>query len=266
MPKVKVNDVNLYYEVQGKGEPLILISGFSCDHLFWQNVIADLTRDYQVITIDNRGAGQSDCPDDPYTIDIMADDIAELCNHLQYQKIHVIGVSMGGVIAMALAAKYPELVRTAVISNSPIKIDFKFKLVAAAHLIALESKVNSEIVIYSSLAWSFSSKFLDRPDIVDNLVEMRKTNPYPISAVGYRAQLNALTTADTTVWLPKINTPCLIIGSDQDIIVNESETQEIANAIKNSEYYCFKDTGHVPHIERPKVFTKLVLEFIAKYE
>jgi pimeloyl-ACP methyl ester carboxylesterase len=94
MPKITVNDITMYYETHGEGEPLILISGFGADHLMWDEVVSRLKNNYKVIVFDNRGAGQTDVPQKPYTIAEMSDDTAQLCHQLHIKKAHFIGNSI----------------------------------------------------------------------------------------------------------------------------------------------------------------------------
>src|SRR5262245_16101500 len=98
MPKIDVGNINLYYESYGAGEPLVCIAGFSVDHLAWQSIVELFAKNYNVIIFDNRGAGQSDCPDIPYSIDMLADDTIELCKALDITRARFIGSSMGGMI------------------------------------------------------------------------------------------------------------------------------------------------------------------------
>lgn len=82
MPKIKINDINLYYEQQGQGQPVVFISGYSVDHLCWVDIPLAFSTDYQAVVLDNRGSGQSDRPDFPYSIDLLAEDVVALCKAL----------------------------------------------------------------------------------------------------------------------------------------------------------------------------------------
>ena len=110
MPKIISNNISLYYHIRGKGHPLILISGANGDHqsVWPQSVVDTLAGHFQVIQFDNRGVGQSDQPDIPYSIEMMADDVSGLMQALQIEKAHLAGYSMGGQIAAKFAEKYPE--------------------------------------------------------------------------------------------------------------------------------------------------------------
>src|SRR5512146_1889888 len=109
MPTAKVNDITMYYEIQGEGEPLVLIAGLRLDIAEYNGIDSWLAQKYQVVAFDNRGAGRTDKPDIPYSIEMMADDIAGLLYALGVKQAHIIGISMGGRIALALALQHPEL-------------------------------------------------------------------------------------------------------------------------------------------------------------
>ncbi len=107
MPIAKVGDINLYYEVHGKGEPLVLVIGYTSDGSQWGHIMDKLAEVYRVIVLDNRGAGRSDKPKIPYTAEMMAGDIAGLLDVLGIGAASVFGFSMGGMIAQEFALNYP---------------------------------------------------------------------------------------------------------------------------------------------------------------
>ena len=111
MPKVKVGDINIYYEIHGEGEPLVLIMGYGGNSGQWFRQIPGLTKEYRVIVFDNRGTGRSDKPDISYTMETMAGDVAGLLDAIDIPAAHVYGVSMGGMIAQHVALNYPEKVK-----------------------------------------------------------------------------------------------------------------------------------------------------------
>lgn len=265
MPKLKVNDINLYYESYGKGEPIIFVAGYTADHLTWQNLIDSYANEYQMIVFDNRGCGQSDSPDMPYTVDMMANDVIGLAQQLELNSFHVVGNSMGGAIVQTLAHKYPEFIRTAIISNSFTTIDIKFEITAKAWLQMIKDNVPVKLLAEQSFAWVFSSAFLTQPGQFERLTELTLANPYPMTEVGLRNQLNALITFHSETWVSKIRNPPLIIGTDEDIITSEKATRQLANLIPNAQYALIKNAGHLPHIEHPEEFNQLVKGFIKKH-
>ena len=121
MPEKKIGDLNIYYEVHGEGEPLVLIPGLSNDISEYEGIIGRLSTKYMVVAADNRGAGRTDKPDMPYSIEMMSDDTAGLLSALGIKEAHIVGVSMGGRIAAALALRHPEQVRSLILVSTALK-------------------------------------------------------------------------------------------------------------------------------------------------
>ena len=116
MPHADVAGRRLHYLRRGEGEPLLLIMGMSGNHLHWREpFLSELERDHDVIAFDNRGTGHSDREEEPFSIADMAEDAAGLLEALGIDRAHVVGVSMGGMIAQELASRHPERVRTLVL-------------------------------------------------------------------------------------------------------------------------------------------------------
>jgi len=115
MPTTNANGINLYYEVYGQGEPLLLIMGLSLNSKSWFRTLPALSEHYQVIIFDNRGVGLSDKPNTPYSIELMAEDARAVLDAAGVETAHVYGISMGGMIAQKLAIKYPERIRSLIL-------------------------------------------------------------------------------------------------------------------------------------------------------
>jgi 3-oxoadipate enol-lactonase len=122
MPTVLVNGIHLYYEVHGQGEPLVIIGGLSIDISEYPLMIKDLASDFQVIAFDNRGAGRTDKPDSPYSIEMMADDTEGLLTSLGISQAHVLGFSMGGRIAIDFTLKHPEQVKSLILVSTGARV------------------------------------------------------------------------------------------------------------------------------------------------
>src|SRR5579871_570460 len=118
MPTISVNDIDMYYEVHGEGEPLVLIAGTNSDHTLYRGITPQLAAKYQVIVFDNRGVGQTSKPDIPYSIEMMADDTAGLLDALGITGAHMLGTSMGGRIAVALALRHPRHVKSLILVST----------------------------------------------------------------------------------------------------------------------------------------------------
>ncbi|MCJ7772464.1 MAG: alpha/beta hydrolase, partial [Desulfobacterales bacterium] len=115
MPKIKANGIELYYEIHGQGEPLVMIMGLRRNAEWWYAQIPTLSKHFKVIVFDNRGAGRSDKPKIDYSIRLFADDTAQLMDVLNIKSAHVIGISMGGYIAQELAINYPDRIKNLIL-------------------------------------------------------------------------------------------------------------------------------------------------------
>ena len=163
MPTSRVNDINMYYERHGQGEPLILVSGFSADHTVWDEVLGTLSKQYEVIVFDNRGAGQTDIPEGPYSIKQLAEDVVALCGSLNIKQAHFIGSSMGGYILQELAYQHPNLVKSAVITNSTFATHTSFHYYVDAQLEMRKANLPLATFYKASCCWAFSFQFLSHP-------------------------------------------------------------------------------------------------------
>lgn len=262
MPLVTVNGNNLYYETYGLGEPLIFIHGFAVDHSVFSALPNYFQENYQIFLIDNRGSGQSDCPEGPYTVASMAEDIKEFCQRFNLSRCHFLGHSMGGMILQHLAYHDPQLVQSAIFCNTGSKIDIHYALVAKARLTFMNAQCPPRSLIENSMGWTFSTEFLERPGMVDDIINLRLANPYPITVAGYENQLNALLNFDSHEWVNKIKTRALVIGSDQDIIIHERNVRKLADSIPHARYHSISGVGHASFIEKPEEFCRAVKDFL----
>lgn len=266
MPKIKINDISMYYEIHGEGEPLVLISGFSVDHVIWDELVLRLKNHYKIIIFDNRGSGQTDVIHKPYTIAEMSHDTAQLCHHLNIKKAHFIGNSMGGFILQHLAYHYPQLVQTAIISNSATSIKCNFHFYLDAQLELLKAKAPLSALIKASCTWVYSYTFLTRPQMLDNQIELGLNAPYPFTIEGYESQYAALCQFDSSDWLHKITIPTLVVGGDEDMIFPEPLIKNLVSHIPRAKYYSFRHCGHLPFMEYPDEFAKVANEFMSQYQ
>ncbi len=176
MPTVKVRDINMYYEIHGEGEPLVLIHGI-LDISGWSNQIPTLSQRYRVVAFDNRGVGRTDSTEPPYTTAGMADDTAGLLDVLGIDQAHIVGYSLGGAIAQELAIKYPERVKSLILAGafarlSPIVLS-RNKL----FMRMLKEGIDIEIALRDFYLWSFSDRFFEDEAQVAAAVNNFLTNP-----------------------------------------------------------------------------------------
>lgn len=264
MPKVKVNGIDLYYEIHGKGEPLVLITGYACDSSQWAQVLPLFAKHFTVLIFDNRGAGRSDSPDIPYDVEMMADDLVGILDEVKFGTCHVLGHSLGGSIAQQLAYSYPERVKKLIIANSCAKFSPISKMVSSFFVKLRELGVADENILEGMAPWLFSSAFLERSENVAEIANATLRNPYHQSLEGQKRQLEALINFDSTAWLPEIEAPTLVIGGEEDLLCPQKELFGLTMGIKESHLFFFDEQGHVPLIEQPAEFAQVAIDFLTR--
>lgn len=267
MPKIKANDIQIYYEIHGSGHPLLLISGVGYGLWFWHKVVPELAKDFQVITFDNRGAGQTDKPGGYYSVPMMAADTAGLLDALNIREAYVMGHSLGGFIAQELVVSRPELVSKLVLAST----NYGGKNVIPITPEALEVLTNREgdpiELVKRGIDIACAPGFAERqPEVVQELVDYRLTVPVP--PLQYQAQvvagggMAALTDEQVDQRMKAIQVPTLILFGEHDRVVPPGNADLMAAKIANSRVKIIPDTGHIFPIEDPKATVKALREFL----
>lgn len=261
MPQAKFNEINIYYELHGLGEPLVLIAGYSCDHTFWTAMLDELAKRFQVLIFDNRGIGRTKDNGEKFTIDIMAEDTISLINYLGLKQPHIVGQSMGGAISQTIARKFSEQINKLVILNSMPKINLASLMLLEAMLNLCKENIPFERIIDVSLPWFYSSHFFANPKNVATLKKVILTNPYPQSIVDLERQYHALKKFDSTEWLHEIKSPTHVITSENDLVALPSEGISLQQKIPGATLSTIPG-GHSSPVENPRQVTQEILKFL----
>lgn len=232
MPFKQVNETNYYYEIHGKGYPVVLIAGYTGDHTTWIPILEMLSKHYQVLIFDNRACGQTKDQNQPLAPIDLAKDTIDLAESLGLYKPHIIGQSMGGIIAQAIAAEYGSRIGKLILLVSTTKLRHA-ALMGLGSLIAMREKnVDFEEIFYGILAWVFGESFLSDKKMVQQLFEIFKNNPYSQSLEDQKRQFALLKQCDSTHLLKKISNPALVIYGNEDLLVLPSEAKHLADSLK----------------------------------
>ncbi|UCC16943.1 MAG: alpha/beta hydrolase [Dehalococcoidales bacterium] len=265
MSTVKVNDINIYYEIHGEGEPLVLIMGLGGDHFRWFRILPLLAENFKVFTFDNRGVGKTDKPDIPYSMEMMSDDVAGLMDAVGIEKAHVFGISLGGMIAQNFALLHPDRIISLVLGCT---------FCGGKHTISSEERTGPGVLDPSlietmlpeeraveMLPALYSLEFIDNnQDFVDIQIEYAKNNPPDI--IGYRRQMGAAGTHNTYDRLPEIKIPTLVIAGDKDVLISVDNSRLIASRIPNAELVILKGMGHGFYTEANVETARILTDFI----
>ncbi len=263
MAVASLNGTDIYYESHGRGEPLVLIAGYGCDHLFWSAMLDELAERFQVILFDNRGAGQTTDSGSLFNLETLADDTVALIKHLGLKQPHILGHSMGGAIAEIVGKKYPDNIRKLVILNSTAKFNTRTLKTLKNFTNLVLANIALDLIIETSMPWFFSNEFLASPEHVARYIEAIKTNPYPQTVINQARQYNALVAFDAHTWAHEISVPTLLVAAEDDIVTLPQESLWLAHNISNAQID-FIPGGHSSPIERPKDVNHAVLTFLTK--
>src|SRR4029450_2587664 len=261
MPKVRVNGIDLHYEESGGGEPLLMIMGFGGDHQAWAFQVPEFAERYRVITFDNRGAGQSDGPDVAYSTRMMADDAVGLLDVLRIERAHVLGVSMGGMIAQEVALDHRRLVRSLQLHCTYARPD-QYMLALMEAWRGIRTKATLEEWMRTVALWLFAPRtYQERSDFVEAIIQTALANPYPFSLTGFLRQGDAVRAHDTLDRLPTLACATLVSVGTDDILVPPRFARQIASTIPKAQLRTFPDLGHAYFWEDPTAFTPMSLKF-----
>lgn len=265
MPAVTVNGTGLYYVESGHGDPLVLISGFGGDHLSWGFQLSAFNARHRVVAFDNRGSGRSSAPEGDYTTRLMADDTIALMDKLGIESAHVLGVSLGGMIAQEVALNHPDRVRSLQLHCTAARPD-RYMLALLENLRMARRVLGIEGAQRAMALWLFSpATFNERPEFVEMLLHAARTQAYPQSDVGFVGHGDAVASHDALDRLGDIVCPTLIAVGDDDQLAPARFSRELARAIPHAEFHTVPGAGHVYFWEKPAEFNQLCLSFLAKH-
>jgi len=261
MPHITSNGIDIYYETYGTGVPIVLISGLGSDHTFWATSIETLSQHYQVIVFDPRGIGQTDMPREPYSITMLADDVAGLMDGLHIEKAHIAGHSMGGCVAQFFASRYSHRVERLVLAATFPVLNVQARLFLDAMLAIYEQGASPKQMYALFVPWLYSAPFLADPEHAAYLVyDENAPNQQPLHA--WKNQYLAIRQLNSTTLLASINVPTLIIGGEKDMVAQVNDAQILHSHISNSKFTIIEEVGHMLNFEKPTIFSRHILDFL----
>jgi pimeloyl-ACP methyl ester carboxylesterase len=259
MSHLTIGGRNLFHKRGGTGEPLLLIMGMSGTHLSWgEPFVADHERDFDVVAYDHRGIGRSDPESAAFTIAELAEDAAGILDALGWDTAHVLGISMGGMIAQELALKHPERIRTLTLGCTYCGGEGS-ALAPQATLDKLTAGMLSgdrERAIRSGFEVNVSAAFAAQDDDYATFRTMAKALPAPIPVI--MLQMQAIAQHDTSARLPSLDLPTLVIHGDEDAMLPVQNGRMIAGLIPGARLEVLEGVGHMFWWEQPERSAELL--------
>ena len=272
--KVEVNGVNLWYQVSGEGEPVMQIHGAGFGHFNFAPATPALSQHFRVVDYDMRGYGQSDRPVQDYDMEVWADDLAGLMHALGIEEAHIHGTSMGGMIAIVFAGKYPERTASVVINCAAAKLGTTGRLIFKnwIDIARLDPDGPGSRILAELIAWqALSKRFLETPDgvaAIDTIQQiLRDSNRIEV----FTAACQAMCDMDLTGWLPKISSPALVLGGDEDVMTpwdqgrNGAGQEAIYRGIPNAEKHVISSANHSTIFDSTEEHNRVVIDFFKRH-
>lgn len=261
MPVLKLNDANIYYEVHGEGQPVILIAGYSVDHLVWLPVLDKFGKYFKVIMLDNRGSGKTTDSAQILSAELLAADVLTLIDELKLERPHIFGHSMGGTIAQTIATTAPDKIGKLVLLNTTAK----WRKAALDNLYSLlkmrEANVNFDLIFPANISTVFGDAFLSDKEAVVKLKELTLSNPNPQTLADQARQFNILLNYDGRSDLNIIQAKTAVVMGVEDFLSLPFESEYLAKNIPHANLFTF-NCGHVPMIELTHEFAAQMIKFL----
>ena len=272
MPDIEITGATLHCEVAGTGAPILLIPGLGLDHTYYRFGVPLLARRMQVLAVDPRGIGRSTKSPPPYSVESWADDFAGMIDKLGFGPIHVLGSSLGGAIALALAQRHPGRLKSLTVVGGFSELDRATELNFRLRLKLIEKLgMSDEVADYMGL-WTLTRKFINS-DAGYAVMRANQANIRTNSAESYSAFVEALLRwgrcqpgqeqePKFTSLLSSIKLPTLVVTSDNDHLIPKELSDLIAARISGATLVVMPGAGHIPFMEQPENVARIVLDFI----
>jgi pimeloyl-ACP methyl ester carboxylesterase len=261
VPFAGLGERRVYYEDHGAGDPVLLINGLGADHSAWQLQTEFLARSFRVVVFDNPGVGQTTGPPGPYTTELFGDVAAELVHHLEIDRIHVVGASMGGLIAQQVAVRHPALVRSLVLHCSWWRADpYTQALIRSWQSFARAAgmlELSRQIWL-----WVFTPRFFEAEGAFFAELERQALEKPTQTVEAFCDQAEACAAHEQLDGIGELDIPTLLTVGDHDLLTPPDHSAAIHDRIKGSVLHVWPGMGHAPFWEIPDEFNELNRDFL----
>ena len=263
MPRVRVGELELAYEIEGAGEPLLLLMGLGGDRQGWDLVRPDLARRHRLVLLDNRDAGESDEAHGSYGLGDMAGDAIALMDHLGIERFHVAGASMGGAIAQHVALQAPTRIASLVLACTWGRTDGFLAAILGSWRTQVE-RLEPEAFLAGVMPWAFTYRaFQEPPPALVAFQEARRARGALLRSVAaYQRQVDACLGHDLLDVLPLLRTPTLVLVGEDDILTAPRYGRALAASLAGAEVVIVPAAGHACFLETPKAVVDRMLRFL----
>ncbi|MAC79115.1 MAG: alpha/beta hydrolase [Rhodobacteraceae bacterium] len=260
MPTLHTNGITTHYEIRGSGPVVLFASGLNGIGSYWAPQVAELSRHFTVVTYDQRGAGQTDSPDEPYSIDLLAHDLKALILGLGLDRPVLVGHSTGGAIGQVLATDAPDLLGGLLLYASWPKSDAHFNWCFRMRSDILE-RSSMENYLLGSAVFLYPPEYVrDNADRLETGI-LSASQGYPPANIVQR-RIDAIVQHDAVALLPDIAVPTLVLCAQDDVLTPPYHSRAMAKTIPGAELCLVDSGGHGLSETRPDFFNDIVTRFV----
>ena len=266
MARVEVDGLTINYDVQGQGEPLLLIPYLSADHACYAFQLPAYTQHFSCIALDLPGTGESDKAPGPYSTEVYADQVAGFLGAIGVEQAHVAGVSLGAAVGMHLAVRHPDRVRSLSLHSAWDTSDLYLRTILELWRTVASTRPSvADTVIEAIFPLCFTPEmYISRPEFVDTLAAFVRGRPaQPLEA--FLAQTEAAMTHDVSPALGEIGVPCLVTVGAHDLVCSPRFAERISSRIGGCEQVVFEHLSHAGLHEDPETFNRATLDFLLRH-
>jgi 3-oxoadipate enol-lactonase len=255
---VRVNEIDVLYEIEGEGPWVVLSHSLACDRTMWDEQFETLAKAYRVVRYDTRGHGGSSAPQGPYTLELLAEDLRGLLDALHIERPHFVGLSMGGMIGQTFAVKYPSALRTLTLCDTTSMYPPGAATAWEERIRAARSR-GMPTLVESTLARWFTEGFRkSRPDVMTRFSALISATPVD----GYIGCSQALVKINLTTQLKLLDLPALIVVGEHDPGTPVAMAKAIHEHLPNSRLAVIPGAAHISNVEQAEEFTRLLVDFL----
>ena len=261
MPYANQSSAPIYYETHGNGEPILLIPGLGSGLNSWALVAAELAKQFEVIIMEPRGSGRSEPSDLEYTGDLVASDVLAVLDDANRQSVHLVGVSMGGMIAQQFVLRHPERVRSLTLVATYAHGDDWTERVFDVRRMVIDSCGIKNHFRMSTLFLTSPETFRDQKALIE--IYESGVQQHPPNQTAYLRQIDFCTSHDTRQQLSEIHTPSLVVAGSRDLLIPPYLSQQLSDGLNNSRYVELSGS-HVLTSECYEAFVSQLTHFLVE--